>query len=142
MKRQILVPIDLSQTEAGAGALAAARRVDGPQGNDITLLNVVSNIPDYVVAQIPTEVMEDFDKNAAEDLGKFAKENGLADQARVVVRTGHPAREILEYAESHDVDMIVIASHDPGWQDYLLGSVAGKVVRHAHCSVFVVRGKP
>ena len=35
--------------------------------------------------------------------------------------------------------MIVIASHDPGLADYLLGSTAGRVVRHAHCSVLVVR---
>ena len=35
--------------------------------------------------------------------------------------------------------MIVIASHDPGLADYLLGSVAARVVRHAHCSVLVTR---
>ena len=35
--------------------------------------------------------------------------------------------------------MIVIASHDPGLVDYLLGSVAARVVRHAHCSVLVTR---
>ena len=35
--------------------------------------------------------------------------------------------------------MIVMASHDPVLSDYLLGSVAARVVRHAHCSVLVAR---
>ena len=36
-------------------------------------------------------------------------------------------------------DLIIIASHKPGFQDYFLGSTAAKVVRHAPCSVLVVR---
>jgi nucleotide-binding universal stress UspA family protein len=35
--------------------------------------------------------------------------------------------------------MTVIASHDPGFVDYFLGSVAARFVRHAHCSVLVAR---
>ena len=35
--------------------------------------------------------------------------------------------------------MIVIASHNSGMADYLLGSVADRIVRHAHCSVLVTR---
>ena len=53
--------------------------------------------------------------------------------------TGHAARTILDYAEQMKADCIVIASHDPGIQDYFLGSTAARVVRHAHCSVHVVR---
>jgi hypothetical protein len=36
-------------------------------------------------------------------------------------------------------DTIVIASHDPFFVDYLIGSVAAKVARHAHYSVLVFR---
>jgi len=42
-------------------------------------------------------------------------------------------------AKEKDVDLIIIASHRPGLQDYFLGSTAAKVVRHATCSVLVVR---
>jgi universal stress protein F len=52
---------------------------------------------------------------------------------------GHSGRTILDWAEANAVDCIVIASHRPGLQDYLLGSTAGRVVRHARCSVHVVR---
>ena len=38
-----------------------------------------------------------------------------------------------------DTDCVVIASHRPGLQDYLLGSTAARVVRHAACSVHVLR---
>ena len=37
------------------------------------------------------------------------------------------------------VDLIIVASHRPGLQDYFLGSTAAKVVRHAKCSVLVIR---
>jgi len=47
--------------------------------------------------------------------------------------------EILEMAKAKNVDLIVIASHKPGIADYLLGSVAAGVVRHAKCSVHVMR---
>ena len=56
-----------------------------------------------------------------------------------MVRQGAPATQILEAAEEIGADMIVIRSHDPGMSNYFLGSVAGRVVRHAHCSVLVVR---
>ncbi len=34
---------------------------------------------------------------------------------------------------------IIVASHKPNVGDYLLGTTAARVVRHAACSVFVVR---
>jgi len=42
-------------------------------------------------------------------------------------------------AQEKGVDLIIIASHRPGLQDYFLGSTAAKVVRHAKCSVLVIR---
>ena len=37
-------------------------------------------------------------------------------------------------------DVIVMASHQPKFSDYLLGSTAARVVRHAKCSVLIARG--
>ncbi len=56
-----------------------------------------------------------------------------------VLVEGHSGTTILEWAEANGVDCIVVASHRPGLTDYLLGSTAGRVVRHAACSVHVVR---
>jgi uncharacterized protein YeaO (DUF488 family) len=49
---------------------------------------------------------------------------------------------ILKEQEDKEIDLIVIATHGrTGLMGHLLGSVAEKVVRHAKCPVFLVRGK-
>ena len=55
------------------------------------------------------------------------------------MRVGHPYKTILEMAKEKDAELIIVASHKPDLQDYFLGSTAAKVVRHATCSVLVVR---
>lgn len=53
---------------------------------------------------------------------------------------GKPDREIVAYAEEHDIDQIVMGSHGrTGTSRILLGSVAEKVVRRAPVTVTVVR---
>ena len=59
--------------------------------------------------------------------------------AHAVVVHGHAGGSIVDYATKHGCDCIVIASHRPGVEDYLLGSTAARVVRHAACSVHVMR---
>ena len=46
---------------------------------------------------------------------------------------------IAQYAERHDVDLVIVASHKPGLQDYFLGSTAARVSRRAPCSVYILR---
>ena len=47
--------------------------------------------------------------------------------------------ELLQEASEWDADLIVVGSHRPVMSDYLLGSNAKTIVRHAQCSVLVVR---
>ncbi len=47
--------------------------------------------------------------------------------------------KMLAAAEERNADLIVIASHRPGLQQFLLGSTASRVVRHATCTVLVKR---
>ena len=47
--------------------------------------------------------------------------------------------EILEVAEETEADLVVVGSHRPAMKDYLLGTNAARVVRHARCSVLVAR---
>ena len=47
--------------------------------------------------------------------------------------------EILAVAEEAEADLIVVGSHRPAMKDYLLGTNAARVVRHARCSVLVAR---
>lgn len=136
MYKSILVPIALDHTGRSEPAIATARSLLDP-GGTITVLHVADHIPDYVVQQLPPDV---FDRNAKETEGKLsliAKEIG--SNSRAVVLRGHAASSILEHAKANDIDCIVIASHKPGFQDYLLGSTASRVVRHAQCAVHVIR---
>ena len=47
--------------------------------------------------------------------------------------------EILGVAEEAGADLVVFGSHRPAMKDYLLGTNAARVVRHARCSVLVAR---
>ncbi|MCP4874198.1 MAG: universal stress protein, partial [Gammaproteobacteria bacterium] len=57
----------------------------------------------------------------------------------ISARFGDIYREILAQAENSAVDLIVIGSHKLQATDFLIGTNASRVVRHAPCSVFVVR---
>lgn len=59
---------------------------------------------------------------------------------KVEVATGHPAEAIVRVALERAADLIVMGTHGrTGLQHVLLGSVAEKVVRLAHCPVMTVR---
>ncbi|MFC6689379.1 universal stress protein [Jhaorihella thermophila] len=55
------------------------------------------------------------------------------------VAVGKVYREVLRVAEEAGSDLIVVGAHNPELRDYLLGSNAARIARHASCSVYVVR---
>lgn len=136
MYSKILVPIDLHQADKAKVMLDAARQL-GDEGVSIVLLHVVEDVPTYVAAELPRGIMENSRAEAVRGLEDMARKEGL--DAKVDVRVGQPASTILAAAGEHGSDVIIIASHRPGFQDYLIGSTAARVVRHAHCSVLVIR---
>ncbi|MEM8539822.1 MAG: universal stress protein [Pseudomonadota bacterium] len=135
MYKNILVPIALEHDRDTAGAMDIARLLLS-DGGKITALHVMEAIPAYATQYLPAAQMETRHADA-ETLLK--SELGVAKDVKAVVQTGHSGRTIVEYAEAHKIDCIIIASHRPGLQDYLLGSTAGRVVRHANCPVHVLR---
>lgn len=57
-----------------------------------------------------------------------------------VLANGNPFVEIIRYAKEQDMDMVIIGTHGrTGLSHMLLGSVAEKVIRKAHCPVLAVR---
>ncbi|HXK53206.1 MAG TPA: universal stress protein [Hyphomicrobiales bacterium] len=139
MLHSILVPVDVAQMKAGHAALDLAKSIKKTEGGKIHILHVIEPLPGYVATAIPAEVREKVSRETREELAALAVEQGLGDEVDVIVRHGPASREILEAAREVHAELIVIASHDPGIADYLLGSVAARIVRHAHCSVLVVR---
>lgn len=141
MTKKILLPIDTSQRDAAGTAVQFAR--DNLNLDDVTfvLLNVLPQIPVYITAEVPEAVFSRGREEAAAALKAFADEVGLGASVETMVREGHPGREILDVADAVDADLILMSSHDPGFADYFLGSVAAYVVRHAHHSVVIVRNR-
>lgn len=136
MFKTIVVPVDLSNLGQADRMLEAAKELGG-DGAKIVLTNIVDAIPAFAAAQIPGGYEEKAEAAAKDELTRIAKEAGVA--AEIEVRVGHTSNAILEVADKHGADAIVIASHRPGLQDYFLGSTASRVVRHAKCSVLVIR---
>lgn len=136
MYRSILVPIDLDHAEKGKVMIDLAKKLGGKDVK-ISLINVIEDLPVYMASELPGELSQTMKKNAQLELEGMAKAAGLS--AGIEVRAGRPVTAILDASQDMAVDLIVIASHKPGLQDYLLGSTAASVVRHAKCSVLVIR---
>ncbi len=136
MYKTILVPTDIAHIAEGKLTIDLAVN-HASDDTRIVLLNVVEEIPGWASVAIPTEIIQKSTTDAQDELKAVANASGR--KMDVIVRTGHSYSTILDVAEEVDSDLIIIASHRPGLQDYFLGSTAAKVVRHARCSVLVVR---
>lgn len=67
-------------------------------------------------------------------------DNGMHDDVSTDVVIGNPGHEITALAEREDADLIVLTSHGrTGLKRMLIGSVAERVIRLAHCPVLVLR---
>ncbi|WP_306417737.1 universal stress protein [Falsiruegeria mediterranea] len=135
MYDNILVPISLDTDRDGKTAMKVAQTLSGEDGQ-IFVLHVVEHLPQYSEDLLPADHFEIAKSKISEVLNPMLE--GL-ENATLNIVEGHSGRTILDYAENHQADCIVIASHRPGLQDYLSGSTAARVVRHASCAVHVVR---
>jgi len=136
MYRTIVIPIDLAQEEKGRHIVDLAKKLGGDEARFI-LTNVLEELPGYVAVELPAGLIERSCEEAQVKLETIVADAGI--EAEIVLRIGHPGNEILQLAEEKNADLIMVASHRPGLQDYFIGSTAGRVVRHATCSVLVVR---
>lgn len=136
MFKNILIPVDLGDiSRATDNFKRAAELID--DGGKITLINVVEDIPTYVEFEMPENYAAKHLVSAQDHLENIVKNEGI--KAGFDVLRGRPGPAILDYAEENDIDLIIMASHKPELMDYLIGSTAARVVRHAKCSVMVIR---
>jgi universal stress protein G len=142
MYKQILVPVDLADTELAKPAIATAIAMAKASGGSVKLLNVLPMTPVMLAEYVPADFDAQQRKSSEEALGIIAHECGL-DAAHVSweVRQGGIYHEVLEQAKAINADLIVMSSHRPAMRTYFLGSNAGHVVRYAKCSVLVVRNQ-
>ncbi len=135
MYNHILVPVSFGDDRNVSAAVAVAGKLMD-QGGKVTMLHVMEQVPSYALSYVP----EGFNDEARRAIVKSLNELAVSlENAEGVVVEGHSGRTILDWAEDNKPDLIVIASHQPAMKDYLLGSTAAQVVRHAKCAVHVVR---
>ena len=89
---------------------------------------------------VPADFDEEQAKRAKDALDAICRRSTCRPSARPPsTRAGGIYHELLQEAAEWDADLIVVGSHRPVMSDYLLGSNAKTIVRHAQCSVLVVR---
>ncbi|SLN52329.1 Universal stress protein F [Falsiruegeria litorea R37] len=134
MYDKILVPMALDHG-LSPETLKVAKALCTPGGN-IVAFHVHEAPQGSVAAFLDKDAVREGFERAVQVLKE--KTDGLDGVTAEIVK-GHTYRSIIDYAAAHDVDCIVIGSHKPGFSDYLLGSTAARVVRHAPCAVHVYR---
>ena len=140
MYKQILVPVDLADTDLAKPAIETAVAMAKTSGGSVRLVNVLPMTPVMLAEYVPADFDAQQRETSEEALSIVARESGI-EPARIsgVVRQGGIYHEILEEAAKIKADLIVMTSHRPAMRTYFLGSNAGHVVRYAKCSVLVVR---
>lgn len=136
-KKSVVVPFDFS--EHSAKALETAREfVD-----DHAHLHVIHVLP-VITATEPGMMWDTIDNEARQRDVEKAFRSGFAatpfHKSDFHVRFGDPGREIATFAEQIQADLVVMPSHGrTGFSRILLGSVAERVLRLAHCPVLILK---
>lgn len=135
--RKILVPIDFS--DDADGAVDAALDL----ASDASSISVLHVAPDLNVLEPGIVWGEVNDDSRRENLIKSFRQRFAEPKYKNLkfdVLFGDPGHQIAEYAKDTDAGLIVMPSHGrTGLTHLLIGSVAERVVRFAHCPVLVLR---
>jgi nucleotide-binding universal stress UspA family protein len=138
MIHKILLAYDGSASSMAAleFALDLARRY----GARLDVLGVVRppEFGDDVETEAWVERSQQQLRNIMQPVKARAAREGVPYEVEIAV--GHPAEQIVRYAEGHDIDHIVVGHRGHTLFDrWLIGSVARQVIAYANCAVTVVR---
>jgi nucleotide-binding universal stress UspA family protein len=140
MFHRIILAIDLADAATSPKALEQAVELANQSGGLVRLVNVQPLLPATFMEYVPADFDEEQEKRAQSALADIAAKITLPkERVSAVVLSGGIYHELLREAAEWRADLIVVGSHRPVMSDYLLGSNAKTIVRHAQCSVLVVR---
>jgi len=138
MFKTVLIAVDVSEEAEARRILSTAKTLT----NDWECaLHVISVVPSVGMAIVGSFLSDDFEARSKE-AAHVQLMKALADanlDARTHVLTGKVYDMILAEAEALGADLILVGSHQPELQDFLLGANAARIVRHAKASVLVLR---
>jgi nucleotide-binding universal stress UspA family protein len=150
--KHILVTTDFSEAAESAFDYAKEQlKLAGKENNKITLLKVIDAVPpanikfEYGLAIADKKgMLEKLHKQTSERIQEIATKHfvGLPIDTVVIKPKKAVYQEIIKFAKTNNVDLIVISTHGrTGVKHFLLGSVAERVVRQSLCPVMVVPTK-
>ena len=134
MYQKIIVSLSLDHGIAQK-AIQVARAMKS-EGGKIIAVHVYEPLQGSVNAYVTEDAVANALQSAKDALASRVADDPDLESALI---KGHSGRAIIDYAEKIGADCIIVGSHKPGLRDYLLGSTAARVARHASCSVHVLR---
>lgn len=139
MFKNIVVAVDSSKN--AEKAYMEAINFAKASGADLTALSVVQ-LPDYTatvgeVEEAKNEGITFFSK-ILKKVVKLGASQGVSVKTKILV--GHPAETIIKFAKQEEYDLIIMGHQGAsGIKGFLLGSVSGKVLEYAACSILIVK---
>jgi nucleotide-binding universal stress UspA family protein len=136
-KNRVVVPIDFSEQSIAAVG-TALELVESPVG--VHVVHVLQPLSTAAPAAIWGELDDETRRRHATQVTRERLSGAGYDGVQLAIAFGDPGHVIAEYAKKEKADLIVIPSHGrTGLKRLLIGSVAERVVRLAHCPVLVLR---
>jgi nucleotide-binding universal stress UspA family protein len=138
MYKRILVPVDLDNADKLTKALELAGETAKQNDAEVIYVDVVDAVP-TMSSRTEGERMADRLRNFAQEQ---AKRHGVTAIGEIALRSDlhlNVGSDIVKTANETNCDLIVMASHVPGFKDHIISSNAGYVASHASMSVYVIR---
>jgi nucleotide-binding universal stress UspA family protein len=135
-----LVPVDFSKSSEIA--LNQAIKMARENRGKLLLVHVISATFAFPLKAGFSDIFETLEKNARKSMKKLLQRKRLKPtRDRSIFITGlDPAQAIVSQAKKSRASMIIMGSHGrTGLQKFLLGSVAERTLRYAHCPVLIVK---
>ncbi len=141
MFKDILLAIDLNDIDAASRAIDYVRDTASNCGARV---HVVTVVPDFSMSIVGSFFPEGFEGKALEEARTRLKSLsaewfGGSLKVQNIVAHGTVYQEVMAAAKKTKADLIVVCSGSRDLKDYLLGTNAARIVRHADVSVTVIR---
>ena len=141
MYKNILLAIDLNDETSCRKPLLSAVELARTFGARLHVLTVVCEVEAILQAKTAPLGYELIAADLENRIAALVRRADASDlKPSILVTHGVSIyAEILGVAEEAKADLVVVGSRRPAMKDYLLGTNAARVVRHARCSVLVAR---
>lgn len=136
--KPIVVPMDFS--EESVRAVGEARKLAANDAQ-IHVIHVIAELEATEPGVIWGTIDDEHRKQHAKEQMQKRLASAVTDEMTLEVGIGDPGHVVVDRAETLGAGLIVVPSHGRrGIARLLLGSVAERIVRLAHCPVFILKG--